>query len=75
MKNINVTFSIPPEMHKSLQKIVGRRNMSKFVAKALEVALEAKKMELKKEYIEASNDKGHKEAMEDWAALENEGWE
>ena len=32
-------------------------------------------MELKKEYIEASKDKGYKEAMEDWSALENEGWE
>ena len=75
MKNVNVTFSIPPEMHKALQKIVGRRNMSKFVAQALEAALEAKKMELKKEYIEAAKDPGHKEAMADWHALEGEGWE
>ncbi len=75
MKNINVTFSIPPEMHKSLQKLVGRRNMSKFVAKALETALEAKRMELKQEYIEASKDEGHNEAMRDWSALEAEGWE
>ena len=74
MKNVNVTFAIPPEMHKSLQKLVGRRNMSKFVAQALETALEAKKLELKKEYIEASQDKGHKEAQEDWSILETEGW-
>lgn len=75
MKNINVTFSIPPEMHKSLQKLVGRRNMSKFVAKALETALETKKLELKKEYIQAADDKGQKEALDDWSALETEGWE
>ena len=74
MKNVNITFTIPSEMHKYLQKLVGKRNMSKFVAQALEIALQAKKLELNKEFIEAAQDKGHKEAQEDWSILESENW-
>ncbi len=66
MKKINVTFSIPPETHRELQKFVGRKKMSAFVADLINKALEARKKELKRAYQEAANDPDIQKTFEEW---------
>lgn len=75
MKTKNVTFSIPLDLIDTLQRTVGRREMSKFVAKAVEKALKEKLKKLAAEYAASENDPDVQEVIEDWKALDVEGWE
>ncbi len=75
MKKINVTFSLPSETHKLLRSLVGQRKMSSFVSEAIKQALNEKKDHLKAAYIEAEKDPDRKKSIEEWDALESEGWE
>lgn len=75
MKKVNVTFSIPPEIHKLLKSLIGQRKMSSFVAEAIKKALEQKKRLLEHAYIEAEQDKATQKELKDWDALDVEDWE
>lgn len=75
MKTINVTFSIPEDINILLHKFVEKRGLSKFVAKAIETALEKEKITLKAAFKEAENDPDLKETMDDWATLDGEDWD
>lgn len=75
MKNVNVTFSIPPETQKDLQMLVGRKKMSAFVTKLINAALEAKKAELRQAYIEASQDPARSELFQEWSSVDTGDWE
>jgi hypothetical protein len=75
MKNVNVTFSIPPETQKDLQMLVGRKKMSAFVTKLINAALEEKKAELRQAYIEASHDPIRSELFQEWSSADTEDWE
>ena len=75
MKKINVTFSIPEDIHKQLQSFVGQRKMSAFVAKLLSEALKRKREVLKQAYIEAENDPDRNEVISDWSGIDGEDWE
>ncbi|MEX0848702.1 MAG: hypothetical protein WD055_00560 [Candidatus Dependentiae bacterium] len=70
MKKVNVTFSIPPETHQELQKLVGRKKMSAFVAALIDKALEDKKKQLKRAYQEAANDPDIQKTFEQWSATD-----
>lgn len=74
MKTINVTFSIPENINKRLHSSVEKRGLSKFVAKAIEDALEEEKNDLKAAYKAAENDVDLKNAIDDWAILDGEDW-
>jgi len=74
MKKINVTFSLPEEIHKKLQALVGRRKMSAFVAQAIDKELEKQIHALKQAYIEAEADADRQKVVNDWAVLGMEGW-
>lgn len=75
MKHINVTFSLPPEIHKALQSLIGRKKMSAFVAEVLSAALAAKKAELKRAYMEAASDDARKELFQEWSSIDTGDWE
>lgn len=75
MKNVKVTFSFPPETHKDLQVLIGREHMSAFVTKVINVALEAKKAELRQAYIEASQDPARNELFQEWSSIDTGDWE
>jgi hypothetical protein len=75
MKKINVTFSLPPETHKGLQNLIGRKKMSAFVTNIINKALEEKKAELKHAYIEAAQDLNEKETFEEWSTTDSGDWE
>ncbi len=73
MKTVNVTFSIPENLNVLLHSFVEKRGLSKFVSKAIEMALEEEKNNLKAAFRAAENDSDLKETMNDWAALDGEG--
>lgn len=70
----NVTFSIPAELNNLLHSMVERRGLSRFVAQALENALSEKKNALKEAYAQANKDPDRLKTINEWEALEGEGW-
>lgn len=74
-KTINVTFSIPKHINMLLHSFVGKRGLSKFVAKAIENALESEKNHLKAAFRAAENDSDTNEVIDDWTALDGEDWD
>lgn len=73
-QNINATFSMPASLMKELRVSVGRRNVSNFVAEAVQKALEEKNKALRLAYAESDNDPDTQEVLKDWEALDAEGW-
>ncbi len=74
MKKINVTFSLPEDLHKKLQALVGRRKMSGFVAQAIDKELEKQTDALKQAYMQAEADVDRRRVVNDWEVLGMEGW-
>lgn len=62
----NLTFSLPVETSLELRSLIKRREISRFVAYAIRIQLEAKKQELRAAYIDANKDSGQMETLEDW---------
>lgn len=75
MKTKNMTFSIPIDIANLLHSTISKRELSKFAAQAIKKALEQENEILRKAYADANNDPGQIEAREDWASLDNEGWD
>jgi hypothetical protein len=73
-KKISVTFSIPVELNNMLHSMIDRRKLSRFVAQALEYALNEKKQTLKEAYKEASKDPDRLKTIKEWEVLDGEGW-
>jgi hypothetical protein len=65
-KTINQTFSLPSASSEALHAYVKRREMSRFVAEAIEDKLKAKKEKLRQAYLIANEDAGQLEATHDW---------
>ncbi|MBA3954613.1 hypothetical protein H0X48_04820 [Candidatus Dependentiae bacterium] len=75
MKTKNVTFSIPINLINTLHSRVNKRELSRFVVKALQKALEEEAITLKAAYSDANNDADRLEALEDWQNLDSESWQ
>lgn len=75
MKKVNVTFSIPVEVNELLHTLVGRKKLSAFVSSTLQKALEDKANALKKAYAMAEKDPDRLKTINEWQALDVEGWE
>jgi len=77
MKKVNVTFSLPPETHYALQKFIGKKKMSAFVARLIDKAMEEKREQLKQAYQEAAADPDLNAIFKEWSALDADGgdWE
>ncbi len=73
-KTITVTFSLPIGLNNLLHTCVEKRKLSRFVAHAIEQALESEKQALRDAYAAANKDQDRKEVIEDWSALDNERW-
>ena len=73
--NVNVTFSIPENINTLLHALVEKRGLSRFVSSVLAHALEEKQQSLRAAYIAANKDPDRKSIIEDWAALDSEGWD
>lgn len=69
----NQTFSIPTDIVSDLHSLVKHREISKFVSQAIKKQLSARKTALKRQYISANKDKGHKEVMKDWESTISDG--
>ncbi len=67
-KTVNQTFSLPIEVMKDLHVYIKPRERSRFVSDLLRVGLDTKKNELRQSYIEANEDAGQLEVMQDWRA-------
>jgi metal-responsive CopG/Arc/MetJ family transcriptional regulator len=74
VKNKNVTFSIPDELIEQLRRIVGKRGQSRFVAKAIEKAIEDEIVSLRAAYRAANEDTNRIKVIQDWVVLDNEDW-
>jgi metal-responsive CopG/Arc/MetJ family transcriptional regulator len=74
MKSVTVTFSLPKELIDQLHAFVERRGLSRFVSLAIEKALQEEKEALKAAYAAANQDPDRRELIEDWSALDSEGW-
>ena len=74
MKTVNATFSLPENVNIQLHAMVEKRGLSRFVAKAIEEALEKKQKNLKAAYSAAESDADRKETLGDWAELDGEDW-
>lgn len=75
MKNINVTFSLPADLNTLLHAYVSKRGLSRFVAEAIQKALDEKRQILRQAYIEARNDPDRLEIINDWKILDGEKWD
>ena len=58
-----------------LQMLVEKRQLSRFVAKALGRALEEEKEHLKAAYAEANSDPDRQSVIADWGRLDSEDWD
>lgn len=74
-KKVHVTFSIPEELNSLLHSVVEKRGLSEFATKALEKALKEERDALKKAYAAANEDPDRKQTIDDWRALDLEGWD
>jgi len=75
IKTTNLTFSLPLDISSELRAYVKSRERSHFVAEAIRKEIEAKKEELRQEYLSASEDEGQIEAMKDWDGTLSDGLE
>ena len=75
MKTMNVTFSLLRNMIALLCMLVEKRQLSRFVAKALGRALEEEKEHLKEAYAEANSDPDRQSIIADWERLDSEDWD
>ena len=73
-KKISVTFSIPVELNNMLHLMIDRRKLSRFVAQALEYALNEKKQALKEAYMQASKDSDRLKVIKEWEVLDEKDW-
>jgi len=73
MKTLSI--NIADELYFELKSYVQARQVSKFVTEAIASKLHKKQSLLEQEYIAASKDKARFKDLEDWNALDLEGWD
>jgi metal-responsive CopG/Arc/MetJ family transcriptional regulator len=69
------TYTIPEEVLAELNTFVEQRQRSRFVAEAIRMAVEIRKRELEDAYKEAAADRERNKEIEEWSAIDVEGWE
>ena len=74
MKKINITVSMPGEIHEKLQSYVGKKKISSFVSMAVKNELDKQINELKMAYKEADKDPDRKKLIEEWDKITLENW-
>jgi metal-responsive CopG/Arc/MetJ family transcriptional regulator len=75
MRTHKATYTLPDEVLEELNTLVEQRQRSRFVAEAIQLALELKKKELENAYKEAASDPERLAEIEKWEAIELEGWD
>ncbi len=75
MSSHKATYTLPDEVLNELNTFVEQRQRSRFVAEAIQLALEMKKKELEDAYKEAASDKERLSEIEEWEHTELEGWD
>lgn len=75
MKSRNITFSMPIELINKLQSITRKRQLSKFVVRALEKAIEEENQSLRAAYIAAEQDEDRLKTIQEWSVLDFEDWD
>jgi len=74
MNTVNVTFSLPEPLIRQLHAVVKKRDLSRFVSKAIEKALNEAQEILKAAYAAADKDADRNKVIEDWSLLDIEDW-
>ncbi len=74
MKNKNITISLPEDLIIILKGMAGKRELSKFIAGIVRENIDQEKMNLEAAYKEAEKDQDRIETINDWSALDVEGW-
>lgn len=67
MNTINRTFSLPRGIDEKLRFFIRNRELSKFVASAIQEKLADQENNLNEEYYLANADEGQKQAMQDFS--------
>jgi ATP-dependent protease HslVU (ClpYQ) ATPase subunit len=75
MKTKNITISVPTDLIATLQGMVGKRELSKFITKAIKKAVEEEKTSLAAAYAASDNDLDTIDVINDWKVLDTEDWE
>lgn len=75
MHRHKATYTLPDEVLRELNTFVEQRQRSRFVAEAIQLALQMKKQDLEKAYKEAALDQERLAEIEEWKATELEGWD
>lgn len=73
MKNLPITLTLPEEIIRDLHLYISKRQISKFVAQMLEVALEERKKAIALEFQEAAQDSDRNEDIELWDSAIGDG--
>lgn len=73
MKTLSITLE--DSLYKQLREIAQVRQVSNFVAEAIRAHIEAKIAELAREYTEAEKDAVRMVEINEWSALDAEGWQ
>lgn len=73
MKTLSITLE--DTLYKQLREIAQARQVSNFVADAIRAHIQAKMMELAQDYAEAEKDAARMAEINEWSALDAEGWQ
>ena len=74
MKTKNITISVPTDLAVTLQGMVGKRELSKFITKAIKKAIEEERANLEAAYAAADNEPDTIDVINDWKKLDTEDW-
>jgi metal-responsive CopG/Arc/MetJ family transcriptional regulator len=69
-----MSVSIDEGLYRRLKIAAGNRGMSRFIAEAVREKLRDSESRLIEEYRTAQNDPDRQQIVEDWDAIEAEGW-
>ncbi len=69
-----MSITIDEKLYRRLKRTAGQRGMSRFIAEAVREKLRSSEDELYKEYVAAQRDEERGQVLDDWDALEIEGW-
>lgn len=73
MKTLSVTLE--DGLYKQLRVIAQSRQVSSFVSEAIKAHIQAKMLKMASDYEEAAKDEQRMAEIDEWRALDAEGWQ
>jgi len=72
MKTLSITLE--DNLYKQLREIAHARQVSSFVSEAIKGHIQAKMLKMMSDYEEAAKDESRMSEIDEWRAIDAEGW-